>query len=152
MLITYNRTHFTVSQYSCCFYLLQAIKIGNERFQCAEALFQPSFLGLESNGIHEIAYNTINKCDIDIRKNLYANIVLSGGSTLFPGLPYRMHEELTAFAPSSVRIWIVAPPERKYSVWIGGSIVASMSNYKQMWIDKEEYDESGPSIVHIKYF
>ena len=63
----------------------QVITIGNERFRCPEALFQPSFLGMESAGIHETAYNSIMKCDVDIRKDLYANTVLSGGSTMFPG-------------------------------------------------------------------
>ena len=47
---------------------------------------------------------------------------------------------------------IIAPPERKYSVWIGGSILASLSTFQQMWISKQEYDESGPSIVHRKCF
>ncbi len=63
----------------------QVITIGNERFRCPESLFQPSFLGMESAGIHETAYNSIMKCDVDIRKDLYANTVLSGGSTMFPG-------------------------------------------------------------------
>ena len=66
----------------------QVITIGNERFRCPEALFQPSFLGMESAGIHETAYNSIMKCDVDIRKDLYANTVLSGGSTMFPGKYY----------------------------------------------------------------
>ena len=63
-----------------------------------------------------------------------------------------MQREITALAPSSMKIKIVAPPERKYSVWIGGSILASLSTFQQMWISKQEYDESGPSIVHRKCF
>merc|ERR1711952_354797 len=69
--------------------------IGNERFRCPESLFQPSFLGLESVGIHETTYNSIMKCDVDIRKDLYANIVLSGGSTMYPGIADRMQKEIT---------------------------------------------------------
>ena len=115
---------------------------------CPEALFQPSFLGMESAGIHETTYNSIMKCDVDIRKDLYGNVVLSGGTTMFPGIADRMQKELTALAPSTMKIKIIAPPERKYSVWIGGSILASLSTFQQMWISKEEYDESGPSIVH----
>lgn len=61
----------------------QVITIGNERFRCPEALFQPSFLGMESCGIHETVYNSIMKCDVDIRKDLYANTVLSGGKYQF---------------------------------------------------------------------
>jgi actin beta/gamma 1 len=130
----------------------QVITIGNERFRCPEALFQPSFLGMESAGIHETTYNSIMKCDVDIRKDLYGNVVLSGGSSMFPGMADRMQKELTALAPATMKIKIIAPPERKYSVWIGGSILASLSTFQQMWISKEEYDESGPSIVHRKCF
>merc|ERR1711971_1550693 len=64
----------------------QVITVGNERFRCPEALLQPQFLGLESVGIHETTYNSIMKCDVDIRKDLYANVVLSGGSTMYPGI------------------------------------------------------------------
>ena len=130
----------------------QVITIGNERFRCPEVLFQPSLIGLESVGIHETTYNSIMKCDVDIRKDLYGNIVLSGGTTMFAGIADRMQKEITALAPSTMKIKIIAPPERKYSVWIGGSILASLSTFQQMWISKQEYDESGPSIVHRKCF
>jgi actin beta/gamma 1 len=128
------------------------IVIGNERFRCPEVLFQPSFIGKEASGIHDCTFQTIMKCDVDIRRDLYANVVLSGGTTMFGGIAERMTKELTALAPSTMKIKIVAPPERKYSVWIGGSILASLSTFQQMWISKAEYDESGPSIVHRKCF
>merc|ERR1712222_180894 len=130
----------------------QVITIGNERFRCPEALFQPSFLGMEACGIHETTYNSIMKCDVDIRKDLYANTVMSGGTTMYPGIADRMQKEITALAPSTIKIKIIAPPERKYSVWIGGSILASLSTFQQMWISKQEYDECGPAIVHRKCF
>merc|ERR1712080_111456 len=104
------------------------------------------------SGVHETTYNSIMKCDVDIRKDLYGNTVLSGGTTMYPGINDRMQKEITQLAPSSMKIKIVAPPERKYSVWIGGSILASLSTFQQMWISKQEYDESGPSIVHRKCF
>ena len=128
------------------------IVIGNERFRCPEVLFQPSLIGKEASGIHDCTFQTIMKCDVDIRRDLYANVVLSGGTTMYPGIAERMTKELTALAPSTMKIKIVAPPERKYSVWIGGSILASLSTFQQMWISKAEYDESGPSIVHRKCF
>jgi len=128
------------------------ITVGNERFRTPEVLFQPSFIGKEASGIHDCTFQTIMKCDVDIRKDLYANIVLSGGTTMFQGVGERMTKELTALAPSTMKIKIVAPPERKYSVWIGGSILSSLSTFQQMWISKAEYDESGPSIVHRKCF
>jgi actin-related protein len=128
------------------------ITVGNERFRCPEVLFQPSFIGKEASGIHDTSFQTIMKCDVDIRKDLYANVVLSGGTTMFPGIGERMTKELTALAPSTMKIKVIAPPERKYSVWIGGSILSSLSTFQQMWISKQEYDESGPTIVHRKCF
>uniref|UniRef100_A0A287DA07 Actin gamma 1 n=1 Tax=Ictidomys tridecemlineatus TaxID=43179 RepID=A0A287DA07_ICTTR len=113
-----------------------------------ESLFQPSFLDMESSSIHETTFNSIMKCDVDIRKDLYANTVLSGGTTMYPGIADRMQKEITALAPSTMKIKII----RKYSVLIGGSILASLSTFQQMWISKQEYDESGPSIVHRKCF
>merc|ERR1711890_64315 len=71
----------------------QVITIGNERFRGPEALFQPSFLGMEATGAHETVYNSIMKCDVDIRKDLYANSVLSGGTTMFPGIADRMQKK-----------------------------------------------------------
>ncbi|XP_074874128.1 actin-like protein 8 isoform X5 [Carettochelys insculpta] len=112
----------------------------------------PSFLGMESCGIHESTFNSIMKCDIDIRKDLYANTVLSGGSTMYGGIADRMQKEIATLAPSTMKIKIIAPVERKFSVWIGGSILASLSTFQQVWISKQEYEEAGPSIVHRKCF
>jgi len=128
----------------------QVITIGNERFRTPEALLKPSVIGLEDEGVHKLVYDSIMKCDVDIRKDLYANIVMSGGSTMYPNLDARMSKEIKALAPPSMKIKVIAPPERKYSVWIGGSILASLSTFENMWITKEEYDESGPGIVHRK--
>ncbi|XP_064339838.1 actin-like isoform X3 [Camelus dromedarius] len=112
----------------------------------------PSFLGLEACGIHETTFNSLMKCDIDIHNNLCSNIVLSGGTTMYPGFTNRMQKEINALAPSMVKVKIIAPPERQYSVWMGGSILASLPIFQQMWISKDEYDESGPSIIHHKCF
>merc|ERR1712113_660880 len=128
------------------------ITVCSERFRCPEVLFQPSFIGKEASGIHDTSFQSIMKCDRDIHKDLYANVVLSGGTTMFAGSGERMTKELTALAPSTMKINVVAPAERKYSVWIGGSILSSLSTFQQMWISKGEYDESGPTIVHRKCF
>ena len=130
----------------------QVITIGNERFRAPEALFQPSFLGMESAGVHETIYNSILKCDVDIRKDLYNNIVLSGGNTLYPNIEDRMEKEIELLAPPTMKIKVIASPEKQNAAWIGGSIVASLGSFPQMWISKEEYDESGPKIVHEKCF
>jgi actin len=128
----------------------QVITIGAERFRCPEVLFKPNFIGLEQEGIHKLTFQSIMKCDVDIRKDLYNNIVMSGGTTMFNGVAERMQKEVKALAPDSMTIKIIAPPERKYSVWIGGSILSSLSTFEEMWITKAEYDEAGPSIVHRK--
>ncbi|KAG8868449.1 actin [Serendipita sp. 405] len=146
----------------------QVITIGNERFRCPEVLFQPAMVGNEHAGIHEELYNSIMGCDIDIRKDLYGNVVLSGGTTMYSGIADRLTKELTHLAPTSMKVRVAAPPERKYSVWIGGSILgmkkldlspiklivrlASLSTFQNLWISKQEYDESGPGIVHRKCF
>ena len=128
----------------------QMITIGNEGFRCPEALFNPSLLGMDYVGVHEMVYHSIMKCDMSMRKDLYANIVVAGGSTLFSGFADRLCKELAALAPPTMKVKVVAPPERKFSVWIGGSILASLSTFKPMWITKKEYDEEGPSIIHRK--
>jgi actin len=126
----------------------EVITIGAERFRCPEVLFKPSLIGRESEGIDKLSYGSIMKCDVDIRRDLYDNMVLSGGSTMFPNIDERLKKEITALAPASIKVKVVAPPERKYSVWIGGSILSSLSSFQEMWISKDQYDESGPQIVH----
>jgi len=128
------------------------ITVDTARFMCPEALFQPSLLGKEDAGIHATTFNTIMACDVDIRKDLYANIVCSGGSTMFEGIADRLTKEITALAPPTMNIKIIAPPERKYSVWIGGSILSALGTFQSMWITKAEYEDAGPGIVHRKCF
>jgi actin-related protein len=130
----------------------QIITIGNERFRCSEVLFKPSLIGVERDGVHKLTFESIMKCDVDIRRDLFTNTVLSGGTTMFPGIDVRLTKEMTNLAPSSIKVKIIAAPERKYSVWIGGSILASLSSFQEMWVSKDEYDESGPGIVHRKCF
>jgi actin len=124
----------------------QSITIGKERFLCPEALFQPSLLGKDVEGVPKITFNSIANSDIDIRKELFRNIVLSGGTTLFPGIAERMQKELTELTQSKVKIDVDAPPERKYSAWMGGSLLASSS--QPVWVNKKEYEEKGPRIIH----
>ena len=76
------------------------ITVGRGRFRCPEVLFQPSFIGKEASGIHVTTFQSITKCDVDIREDLYGNVVLSGGTTMFAGIGERMTKQLTALAPS----------------------------------------------------
>ncbi len=130
----------------------QICNIGSQRIRVPELLFNSYMHGKEYQGIHELTYRSIMKCDIDLRKELYENIILSGGSSLFDGIPERLYKEVVNLAPSAMKIKIVAPPERKYSAWIGGSILSSLSTFQNMWITKAEYEEFGPAVVHRKCY
>ncbi len=126
------------------------VTVGKPRFSVPEALFQPAFVGMESAGIHETTYNSIMKCDVDIRKDLYANTVLAGSTARFPGIVERMEKEVSALAPPTMKIRIT--PTTHDRVWKGGDILASLPTFEQMWITRAEYDEGGASIVHRKCF
>ncbi len=88
------------------------------------------------------------RAGLPLRAELLRNVIVSGGSTLLNGFAERMHFELSEMQPRGVKI--IAPPERRHSVWLGGSIIASLSTFQASWVTKEEYEASGPSIVHIK--
>lgn len=128
----------------------QVITIGAERFRTPEVLFKPSLVGLEQDGIHRQVFNAIMRCDPELRADMYANIVLSGGSSMFEGIAERLQKEIISLAPESSTIKVMAPSERKHSAWIGGSILSSLSTFQDAWITKQEYDEAGPGIVHRK--
>ena len=128
----------------------QMVTIGSQRFRCPEALFQPSLLEVDLPGIHEQVVKTISACDVDVRKDLYANIVVSGGNTLFDGTIDRLKQEIVRVAPPSSNIHITAPRGRLYSAWIGGSILASFSSFRKLLVRQEEYNEYGPTIIHRK--
>lgn len=126
------------------------IVVGNERFRSPEILFQPSHAGFNMDGVHLYSYYSIMKCDVDIRKDLFANIVLAGGSTLFEGMDQRLQYEIQQLASSNNKIGVQSPQERKYSVWLGGSILGALSTFQSMWIKAEEYAEEGVGIIHKK--
>jgi actin len=105
----------------------QVITIGAGRFKCPEVLFDPRRVGMESGGVHEIVLRSIRRCDMDIRRETFGNLVLSGGTTVIPGLADRLAKELSSLAPPGVRVRVVAPPERKYSVWIGSCFIKHFS-------------------------
>ncbi|CAL5328704.1 unnamed protein product [Camellia sinensis] len=109
----------------------QVIKIGAGRFKCPEVLFDPSINGMESGGIHETLFKSIRRCDMDIMRDMFANVVLSGGTTVIPGMADRLLKELNSLTPPGVKVRVIAPPERMYSVWRGGSMVASLSTFQQ---------------------
>ncbi|KAL9644924.1 hypothetical protein ABK040_005402 [Willaertia magna] len=128
------------------------IKLGNERFLSTEVLFQPSLIGKEEYGLHELLHTGIHQCNLDIRKHMFKNIILSGGNTCFNGISERLTREMLRMINGNVRLRIVANPERKYSVWIGGSILASLSTFQERWIKKSVYEELGPELISKMLF
>ncbi|CAH1379766.1 unnamed protein product [Tenebrio molitor] len=128
------------------------IQIGPARFRAPEVLFRPDLIGEECEGLHEVLVYSIQKSDLDLRKVLFKNIVLSGGSTLFKGFGDRLLSEIKKLSPKDVQIKISAPQERLYSTWIGGSILASLDTFKKMVVSKREFDEEGQRAVHRKTF
>ncbi|ENN76427.1 hypothetical protein YQE_00495 [Dendroctonus ponderosae] len=128
------------------------IKVGHSRFRAPEILFKPDLIGEECEGLHEVLVYSIEKSDLDLRKVLFKNIVLSGGSTLFKGFGDRLLSEIKRLSPKETQIKISAPQERLYSTWIGGSILASLDTFKKMWISKREFDEEGQRAIHRKTF
>nr|XP_037843830.1 actin, cytoskeletal 4-like [Chlorocebus sabaeus] len=126
----------------------QVVTISNEWFWCPEALSQPSFLGMESCCIQETTLNSIMKWDVDICKDLYTNVVLSGSIAMHPSITHRIWKEITVPAPRAMKIKIMAVSEHKYSMWISSSILASLFTFQPMWISKQECHQSGPPLFN----
>lgn len=102
--------------------------------------------------LQEMVYQSIMKCDLDVRKDLYSNIVLSGGTTMLPGTPERLSKELQGLVPTGTKLNVAGPNDRRFLAWMGGSILSSLATFTSMWISKTEYIENGPNIVHRKCF
>ncbi|KAJ1640221.1 putative actin, partial [Pavlovales sp. CCMP2436] len=118
----------------------------SERFRCAEAFFDPSLLGMEEEGLTQ----TITNSGVDLRRDLCASIVLSGGASLTAGLAARLEVELTDAVAANVRVKVHAEPNRQLLSWQGGALLSSLPDFQQMWISRAEYVVSGPTIVHTR--
>merc|ERR1712086_843852 len=130
----------------------QTITVNAPRSSAPEALFNPGLIkeGDEALGMHQLASKSVTDCDLDVRTDLYGNIILSGGTTLYEGLPDRLEKELAALCPKAGDVKIIASADRYYSVWAGGSIQCSLQPFASQWITKDEYEENGAEIVHRK--
>ena len=130
----------------------QVIVLGNERFRVPEALFQPSLLGVQPpKGIHEATRDAIMQCDASIHNELLGNVVLAGGNMKFASIEERFSKELENLFPSmSKKVRVTMPGDPRFSTWLGGSILASLQTFADIWISKDEYNECGTSIVNIK--
>uniref|UniRef100_A0A672MWW9 Actin-related protein 2-B n=1 Tax=Sinocyclocheilus grahami TaxID=75366 RepID=A0A672MWW9_SINGR len=137
----------------------RVIKVGGERFEAPEALFQPHLINVEGVGVAELLFNTIQAADIDTRAEFYKHIVLSGGSTMYPGLPSRLERELKQLylervlkgdvdKLSKFKIRIEDPPRRKHMVFLGGAVLADiMKDKDNFWLTREEYQEKGVRVL-----
>lgn len=137
----------------------RVIKVGAERFEAPEALFQPSLIGVESKGLGTLIFDAINQSDMDVRPDLYKHIVLSGGSTMYPGLPSRLEKEIrkcyldtvakgNKAQANKLKLRIEDPPRRKHMVFLGGSVLADIMKDKEaFWMTRAEWNEKGPSVL-----
>jgi len=140
----------------------RVIKVGSERFEAPEALFQPHLVDVEAVGMAEQLFNCIQAADLDIRSEFYKHIVLSGGSTMYPGLPSRLEKEIKqlylqrtlngdASRMDKFKVRIEDPPRRKHMVFLGGAVLAEiMKDKEDFWMTKKDYDEGGLARVLAK--
>ena len=128
-----------------------AIKIGDEKSLAPEILFNPSIIGSENLSFQEMIISSINKVDIDLRKNLYNNVFISGGNTLFKGIQEKFHTEIKNLAPKNMKVKLHTPGNRLLSCWTGGNVISTLEIFKKMWVSREEWIEKGnKSIIHVK--
>ena len=137
----------------------RVIRVGSERFEAPECLFQPHLVDCEQNGMAETLFDTIQSAAVDVRPYLFKAIVLSGGSSMYPGLPSRLEKELKQLwltrvlggnpeRLSKFKVRIEDPPRRRHMVFLGGAVLANiMADKDDMWVTKQEWEEQGPRVL-----
>ncbi|KAM8764759.1 actin-like protein 9 [Rhynchonycteris naso] len=129
----------------------RTVTLGKELFQCPELLFSPPEMpGLSPVGIHTMAKQSLNKVPTEVRAYMAQNVLLCGGSSLFVGLKDRFRRELRRSLTCEANLMVAAEPIRNFSVWIGGSILASLRSFQSYWVLRAQYEEQGPQIVYCK--
>lgn len=132
------------------------ITVGPDRYKCPEILFQPQLLGTDvvgAQGLHELCAASIGKIDTEeLRTAMYENVVLSGGSSMLPGIGDRMQNEVSALATDGATVSVITDSQRKYAAWVGGSMLGSLPTIKDILITKEEYDEDREDVVAKRCF
>merc|ERR1712166_1036443 len=123
---------------------------GSVRIGAPELIYQPNLNGMSCKSIDALAWASVSASDIDVRRELCKNIIMSGGSTMYEGMADRLKQELVNRAPSGAEIRVVAAADRKYAVWKGGSTLASLSTFESSWVTKEDYEEHGAAVIHRK--
>jgi len=140
----------------------RVIKIAKERFEAPEILFTPHMFDSEQEGMADMLFNMIQEADVDLRADFYKHIVLSGGSTMYPGLPSRLEKDMRKSyldrclhgdekLLAKFKLRIEDPPRRKHMVFLGGSVLADiMKDRPEFWISRAEWDEFGENIIGKK--
>eukprot|EP01054_Gregarina_sp_Poly1_P001048 Gregarina_sp_Poly_1__1047@NODE_1257_length_4605_cov_172_351476_g336_i1_p2_GENE_NODE_1257_length_4605_cov_172_351476_g336_i1NODE_1257_length_4605_cov_172_351476_g336_i1_p2_ORF_typecomplete_len229_score32_63Actin/PF00022_19/1_3e51MreB_Mbl/PF06723_13/2_2e02MreB_Mbl/PF06723_13/0_018ADPRTs_Tse2/PF18648_1/0_37ADPRTs_Tse2/PF18648_1/4_8e03_NODE_1257_length_4605_cov_172_351476_g336_i127193405 len=124
-----------------------SLPLSFERYRAPEILFNPSMIALEYPGVHQLVGTALARTDLDLRKELVSQIVLSGGSSMFSGFVDRLLTELRKVQPKDSLIRVYAPPERQLATFVGGSILASLATFKHLWVTKSQYEEEGATSI-----
>ncbi|VDD89842.1 unnamed protein product [Enterobius vermicularis] len=128
-----------------------------ERIKIPEGLFDLNYLKNVNKealmSVSQIAVTSCGMCDIDMRPSLYSGLVVTGGNSFLMGFTERLNHDLAHKCPPTIKLRVSAAPssmERRFGAWIGGSILASLGTFQQMWISRSEYDDTGKNIVDKK--
>jgi centractin len=126
------------------------IDVGEERFLAPEILFNPMLKEYEYPGLPEILSESINKVNVDLKKQLYNSILLCGGNMKMKGMKERIHKELKKNAPKNIKVRLHTPSTPENSAWIGANIISSLDISKDMWISRKEWFETDASIINTR--
>lgn len=126
------------------------INIGKERFLAPEILFNPSLKEYEYPGLAEILTDSINQTNVDLKKQLYNTILLSGGNMKMKGMKERIHKEIKKLAPQNIKVRLHTPSNPENCAWIGANIISSLDKCKDMWIQQKEWLESDANVINIR--
>jgi len=126
-----------------------SITLGDELVFATEGNFNPGMIEKDGLGIHEMIVDCVDSMEATLKKDFYANIVLGGGNTSITNYPERLKKEIGSKINSTLgaNLKLNAQPERKYSAWIGASVICTFNYFQSMWTCKSEYEESGHKIV-----
>ncbi|CAD7695505.1 unnamed protein product [Ostreobium quekettii] len=130
----------------------QIIGVGAERFIAPEALFNPSIVGMNDAGVHDLVAEAISASDHDVQRMLADNVVIAGGSTMFPNFVERLEGELHGALPKGMAPTVVSKGPRDWLTWLGGSTLAHLSSFPAMCVSREEYAEAGPAVMNRRSF
>jgi len=125
------------------------IHVGAEQFQVPEVMFNPALIGMEAPGLGQLVFNSVDNCALDEKKIIYSNIICAGGNTKFKKFERRLQTEVEklSICHTNTKVEVIAPAERSISAWLGGSVLASLHSFRDLWVTQADYQEEGYRIV-----